>query len=111
MRRTLAHLFVGGLLLSVAPYAPGQQANEADIRRYSQQAEQAMASHNAKAAAIALEELARLTPDVPEVYANLGTVYYAEGRYMEAAEAWQSVLKLNPRLPDARLMLGICYAD
>jgi tetratricopeptide (TPR) repeat protein len=104
-------LLAGGMLLSIAPHASGQRANEAAIRSYSQQAEQAMASHNAKAAGAALEKLARLTPDVPEVYANLGTVYYAQGRYGDAAEAFQRALKLNPEIPDARLILGICYAE
>lgn len=58
-----------------------QQADEATIRRYSEQAEQAMKEKNLGAAAAALENLARLTPDAPEVHANLGFVYYYGGDY------------------------------
>src|SRR5207248_2604535 len=62
--------------VSVGP--AGQQADDATIKRYSQQAEQALAGKDLGAAGSALEKLARLTPNVPEVYANLGTVYYTQ---------------------------------
>jgi tetratricopeptide (TPR) repeat protein len=88
-----------------------QQADEATIQRYSQQAEQALAAKDWNAAGPALEKLARLTPNVPEVYANLGTVYYTQGRYAQAAEALERALKLNPELPNVPLILAICYAQ
>ena len=56
----------------------GQQADEATIRRYSQQAQAALAKQDAGAAVVALEELARLTPNNPEVFANLGVAYYTQ---------------------------------
>ena len=70
-----------------------------------------MARDDLGAAVQALEKLSRLTPDVAEVYGNLGMVYYAQGRYRQAAGAFDRALKLNPQLPNARLMVGICYAQ
>src|SRR5439155_21920692 len=95
--------------VSVCP--AGQQADEETIKRYSHQAEQALARKDLDAAGSALEKLARLTPNVPEVYANLGTVYYTRGRYAQAAEALERALKLNPEIPNVPLILAICYAE
>src|SRR5204862_2240348 len=71
----------------------------------------ALARKDLDAAGSALERLARLTPNVPEVYANLGTVYYTRGRYAQAAEALERELKLNPEIRNVPLILAICYAE
>jgi len=110
----LPRLFLAGMLLFaswLSPSLAGEQADAAAIRRYSQQAEQALAKKDADAAVAALEQLARLTPNVPEVYANLGVVYYTQGRFAQAAEALQRALQLNPEISGAPLMLGFCYAE
>ncbi len=99
-------------LLWIARPGPAQQPDdETAIRRYSEQAGQAMTEKNPAAAAEVLEKLARLTPDVPEVYANLGMAYYAEGQYEKAIGALKRVLQLGPAIPEAKLLLGICYAE
>src|SRR5579859_4731015 len=87
------------------------QGDEASIRHYTQEADQAMAAKNLNAAANALEKLARLTPGVAEVHANLGMVYYTERRYPEAAAAFQRAVQLNPGIPNGRLMLALCDAE
>ncbi|HXJ91693.1 MAG TPA: tetratricopeptide repeat protein [Terriglobia bacterium] len=87
------------------------QTDEAAVSRYSRQAEQALAARDLEAARVALEKLAHLTPNVPEVHANLGSVYYSEGRYSDALESFQNALKLNPKIPNVTLMVGICEAE
>jgi tetratricopeptide (TPR) repeat protein len=87
-----------------------QQADNTTIRRYSEEAEQAIKDKNLAAATAALEKLAQLTPDEPEVHANLGFVYYYGGDYENAAKAFKRALQLKPEMPEAKLMLGICYA-
>jgi tetratricopeptide (TPR) repeat protein len=107
-------LLLSGILLLFAldsASSRGQETHGDAIQRYSDQAAQAMARRDAGAAAVALEKLARLTPTVPEVHANLGTVYYTQGRFAQAAQAFERALRLNPRLSNAPLMLGICYAE
>jgi len=100
-------LFSASLTVSLAP----QQGDEATIQRYSRQAEEALARKDPDAALVALEKLARLTPDNSEVYANLGAVYYSRGRYAQAVEAFRRALRLNPNIPDVPLMLGMCEAE
>ena len=75
-----------------------QQANEATIRRYSQEAEEALARKDAHAALVALEKLARLTPDNPEVYANLGAAYRDLG-----------VEIVDTELPNAKYAIAVYY--
>ncbi len=89
----------------------GTLADEASIRRYSREAEQAMAAKDLAAAAAALEKLAVLNPNAPEVHANLGMVYYTQGRYPEAATSFQRAVRLNPRISNGTLMLALCNAE
>ncbi len=101
----------GWLCLCVCSGITAQTADEAQIERYSRKANQALAAKDLDGAAVALEELARLTPNVPEVHANLGMVYYTQGRFDPAAQAFQRALKLNRTMPNAETMLGICLAE
>jgi tetratricopeptide (TPR) repeat protein len=89
----------------------GTQADEALIRSYSQEAEQAMAAKDLQAAARALEKLSRLAPDSAEVYADLGMVYYTQNRYREAAGAFRRATQLNPKIPNGELMLALCDVE
>jgi len=90
---------------------PAQQANESELTQYSQQAERAIGVKDWSAAALALEKLAQLSPDVPQVQGNLGMAYYSLSRILEASQAFERALKLNPQMAQAELMLGLCYAE
>ena len=112
--KVIASVLVGVTFL-LCPSLPGQtmppQADEAKIQRYSQEAKEALARNDLDAAVQALEKLSRLTPAVAEIHGNLGMTYYALGRYRQAAEAFARALKVNPNLPNAKPMLGICLAQ
>lgn len=99
------------LMLSGSSRLSGQESRQSMVRRYSLQAQEALAARNADQAATALEALARLTPNDPQVQANLGSVYYMQSRYEQAVESFERALKLNPQIPDVRPLLGICYAE
>jgi tetratricopeptide (TPR) repeat protein len=49
----------------------------------------------------------RLQPGIPEVYANLGLVYYAKGDFEDSAKALESAAKLRPGMRGVSLWLGI----
>src|SRR5690348_10458363 len=76
-------LLSGALVLSgeMLLRVNGQQSDNAAIERYSREAEEALKEKDPDRAAAALEKLARLTPNVAEVHANLGMVYYAKSNY------------------------------
>jgi superkiller protein 3 len=88
-----------------------QQPDNAEVVRYSRQAEQAMAAKDWAVAAQTLEKLSHLTPNVPEVQGDLGMAYYSQGRILEASQAFERALKLNPKMSQAHLMLGLCDAE
>ncbi|MGO9443333.1 MAG: tetratricopeptide repeat protein, partial [Thiobacillaceae bacterium] len=46
-------------------------------------------------------------PGIPEVYANLGLVYYAKGDFEDSARALASAAKLRPGMRGVSLWLGI----
>lgn len=84
---------------------------ETDIERLSEQAQQALEAHHWPDAAAVLEQLAKLTPAVPEVHANLGLAYYFEGLPDRALASFERALHLNPKMPQAAVMSGICKAE
>jgi tetratricopeptide (TPR) repeat protein len=91
--------------------ALGQQNAQNDVTRYSAEAENAMAAKDLPAAARALEKLSSLTPNVAQVYANLGLVYYMQNRYAEAIVVFQKAAKIDPALPKVNMLLGICLTE
>lgn len=91
--------------------AIAQQHSQAEIKKYTMAAENAMAAKNLPAALSALEKLSNLTPDVAQVHANLGLVLYMQGRYTQAIGAFQRAARLDPRLPNVYTMLGLCFAE
>jgi tetratricopeptide (TPR) repeat protein len=104
MRRSLL------LVLAVTTCMMAGQ-KESELDQYSDVAREALASKNWDAAARALEHVAQLAPQVPEVHANLGLAYYSEGRPEEALISFERARKLNPHLPQVAAMIGICKAD
>jgi len=85
--------------------------SESELDRYSDIARQALSAKKWDEAAHALERLAQLAPDVPQVHANLGFAYYSEGRPAQALASLERAQKLDPRLPQLEAMIGICRAD
>jgi tetratricopeptide (TPR) repeat protein len=81
------------------------------LEKYSADAEAAMAAQDWVAAAKALRQLAKLAPGVPEVHANLGLAYYSQNLITEAAAEFEKALSLNPKVPRANWMLGLCDAE
>jgi predicted Zn-dependent protease len=111
MQRVVSRLFCSWVLLLFTPHTfnlAAQQADDATVQSYSRAAEEALSRKDPEAAIAALEKLTHLTPNDPQVYANLGAVYYTQGRYPQAAKAYQTALRLDPNIPQVPLMLGMC---
>ena len=56
-------------------------------------------------------ELAKLEPDVAELYANLGAVYFQEGKMDRAIDALRHALRLKPSLAKAKTLLAISLEE
>lgn len=97
-------------LIALLPPLLAQQ-QESDLDRYSDSARQALAARKWNDAAQALEHLARLAPDIPEVHANLGLAYFFEGRPANALASLEKAQQLNPGLPHVQLMIGLTKAE
>lgn len=61
------------------------------------------------AAVRVLNEIIAIWPRKPETHCNLGTVYQAMGRIRDAIAAYETALKIDPRLEGALISLGSAY--
>ena len=57
------------------------------------------------------KELSENYPGEKEIYFRLGTANYFAGNYAEAAEAYNKVLEMDPKLADAYNMLSYVYSN
>ncbi len=51
----------------------------------------------------------RIDPQLPEAYANLGLIYYAQAKFEDSATALSKANELRPRMRGVSLWLGIDY--
>ena len=117
MRLLLYLLF--GILMSVSfpKLAPGQPApaggaaSNDRVAELTERAQRAMAAGRFNAAEDAFLELTKFEPNTAELYANLGTVYFMEGKLDEALGALRHALRLKPSLARANTLLAICLAE
>ncbi len=77
----------------------------------AQQGRQSLASGRVDQAEAAFAELAKLEPNVGEIYANLGAVYFQEGKLDEAIDNLRQALRLKPSLVRVKTLLAICLAE
>ena len=61
------------------------------------------------AAAREYQTVLRLQPGIPEVYVDLGLVYYAQAKFDDSARALSTAAKMRPGMRGVSLWLGIDY--
>jgi tetratricopeptide (TPR) repeat protein len=72
-------------------------------------AQQAQARSDFQAAADLYRQAVALHPEIPELKANLGLMYYQTGKDEQASEAFLQALRLKPGLFVPNLFLGLEY--
>src|SRR5579859_7117144 len=88
-----------------------QQSDAALLQHSSQEGQRALAEKNYAEAERAYEKLRQLEPAVAEVQANLGLIYFQEGKFAQAIPAFRQALKLRPNLPNAEYFLAVSLSE
>jgi tetratricopeptide (TPR) repeat protein len=88
-----------------------QSSTHAEIERYSQEGQKALAEARYPDAERAFEKLRSLEPDVPEIYANLGLIYFQEKKFEQAVPSLRHALKVNPVLPKLDTLLAMSLSE
>ena len=104
-RRILS--IVGFLAVACAmPSSDAQQGNS-EAQQHFLEAQQDQQQGRLDAAAEEYQAVLHLQPGMPEVYVNLGLVYYAQAKFDDSARALATADKLRPGMPGVNLWLGI----
>src|SRR5262245_38740530 len=98
-------------ILFFVPAVRGQQASTAQLQRYSQEGEKALAAGRYDEAAQAYVKLRELAPNMAEVHARLGLIYFQQGKFEQAAPTLRQAIKLKPTLPNTDLLLAMTLSE
>jgi tetratricopeptide (TPR) repeat protein len=98
------------LALLLKPVAgPGQQPAAPTFESLVAAAQQAQAAHDYAAAEKAYQQAARIEPNIPELWANLGLMQQETGDIASAIPSFRQANRLNPHLFVPNLFLGNDY--
>lgn len=96
-----------GLLLAV-PCAPAQQT---EMQRDYATAQRALASGDVGSALKMFEQLSRSHPDIAEIHATIGVIYFQQGDYTEALKHLDEAKRLKPALPKLDGLIAMSQAE
>lgn len=99
------------LFLWAAWGAAAQQPDAAQMQRYFEEGERALAANRYVEAAKAYENLSRLDPTSAELHARLGVIWFQAREYEKAIPELRRALKLKPALPNAALLLAMSLSE
>ncbi len=100
--------WIGLLFLGATPvHAQGPDS----VQQYARAGEAALAQGDYPTAEDAFEHLAKLEPQVAEVHANLGAIYFQQSKYEQAAAELREALKLKPGLGKSATLLALSLAE
>jgi tetratricopeptide (TPR) repeat protein len=87
------------------------QAAHQSVEHYSEVGNRALAEGRYADAEQAFEKLRDLAPEMAEVHANLGLIYFEERRFPQAVRELQRALKLKPALTNSATILAMSLAE
>jgi tetratricopeptide (TPR) repeat protein len=87
------------------------QSNQSRIETYSREGQQALMEGRYADAEKSFEKLRELQPQIAEVHANLGLIYFEQRKFSEAVPELQRALKLKPSLAKTESLLGMSLAE
>jgi tetratricopeptide (TPR) repeat protein len=89
---------------------PAQTTHSPAISDHFQRAQAALARSQYDVAASEFEAILKLDPTRGDALANLGTVYYAQTKYADAARVFRKALRLRPSMKGVEAFLGMSEA-
>ena len=98
-------------LLSAAPASFGQNSPEEMIQQYSEAGQQALAAGHYEEAESDFKKLLQIAPDIAEMHATLGLVYFQEKKFDQAVPELKQALKLKPTLSKASTLLAMSLSE
>src|SRR5580658_8844837 len=87
------------------------QTSDDAVDRYTAEGQQAMAAGHYGEARTDFEQLAKLEPEVAEVHATLGVIYFTLHEYELAVSEVRTAQKLKPTLPKLDSLLGLSLGE
>jgi tetratricopeptide (TPR) repeat protein len=108
-RKILLVAILGASALPASVLA--QSDKSAEIEKYSEVGQQALAKGDFATAEFAFEKLRILSPGTAEIHVNLGLIYYSERKFQPAVAELRRGLKLNPNLQKAHPLLAMSLSE
>ena len=99
------------LFLWVALGLAAQQPDPAQMQRYFEEGERALAANRYVEAAKAYEKLSQLDPNSAEVHAKLGMIWFQAREFEKAVPELRRALKLKPALANVDLLLAMSLSE
>src|ERR1700756_931571 len=81
------------------------------VEKLSEEGQRALAQGQYAEAEQAFEKLRTLEPGVAEVHANLGLIYFEEGKLEAAVPVLRQALKLKPSLTNSEVLLAVSLSE
>lgn len=88
-----------------------QASNDSEAAKYAAAGQRAMAAGQYAAARSDFEQLAKLDPNIAEVHATLGAIYFQQHEYELAVREVRTAQKLKPSLPKLDSLLSLSLAE
>ena len=88
-----------------------QASNTQDLQSLVAAAREAQSRSDFAVAADCYEKAVKLSPNTPELWANLGLMYHQTGRFPEAIKSFSEAARLNRSMFVPQLFLGIDYLE
>lgn len=101
----------GAFLISVFFLAPRALGQGSAVQRYSDEGQSALSSGDYAGAERAYEKLRDLEPEIAEVHANLGLIYFEERKFDQAVPALRHAVKLKPSLVKSASLLAMSLSE
>lgn len=92
-------------------FAFGQSKTPLEVQRLEREAKLAAEHGDLDRAATVYKQIVKLEPRLAEARSNLGMIYFTQRKFREAGQAFEEALRLQPRLAQPSIFLGITRAE